>query len=442
MDILDPIWLKKHLTSTKPARIADDVAILIKEGTIRRGVKLPSVRDLAVELGISPTSVSGAWKRLKAMNLIDGGGRAGITVTAACLTPRPMRFESELVTGDDIPFNLQLGVPDPKLLPNFQTALAKLELPADLHKYNRVTITPRLQEAAAIDWPYQPETFLAVNGGYEGLVISIRTLLRAGDVVLVESPTPPRILDVLDDNRCRSILINRDDEGPIASEVKAALEREPAAFLVQPVLHNPTGGSMSERRRDELVELLKDHPEILIIEDDGFGLLAEQPHYTLSEHLPHHIYVRSYSKSHGSDLRLAVVESSEFIVDALHSFLGFGAGWTSRLLQELLAWMLTDEDTRKKVHDATLVYAERREALQSALARRGIPSTGGGLHVWVEVPDESFALEVAKAHGIALTTGLRYGIDTGHIRLSTGTLDPSNADQIADVLDYCISRSS
>lgn len=439
---MDPVWLKKHLTSTKPAQMADDVARLIKEGTIRRGVKLPSVRDLAAELGISPTTVSGAWKRLKAMDLIDGGGRAGITVTAACLTPRPMRFEAELVADTNVPFNLQLAVPDPKLLPDYRTALNKMELPADLHKYSRVTITPRLQEAAAIDWPYLPETFLAVNGGYEGLVIAIRTMLRAGDVVLVESPTPPRILDVLDDNRCRFIQIERDDEGPITSQVEAALEREPAAFLLQPVLQNPTGGSMSERRRDELVALLKDHPEILIIEDDGFGLLAEQPHYTLSELLPHHIYVRSYSKSHGSDLRLAVLESSEYIIDALHSFLGFGAGWTSRLLQEILAWMLTDEDTRKRVHDAVLVYAERREALQAALTKRGISSTGGGLHIWIAVPDESYALEVATAHGVAFTTGTRYGIESGHLRISTGSLDPSDADQIAEVVHYCMQKKS
>ncbi|MVA74644.1 aminotransferase class I/II-fold pyridoxal phosphate-dependent enzyme [Auraticoccus sp. F435] len=434
--VVPAAWLAERLSTPTAHAIAADLGLLIRRGDIAQGAKLPPVRELAAELGVSPATVSSAWQRLRARGVVGGRGRAGITVLAPSGTPRPARYEADNHYRPEVAMELDVSIPDRALLPDLQSAVAALG-PVELNAYHRERIVPRLAEQAARTWPYPVRSLMAVNGGYAGLQLVLHTFVQEGDWVLVENPSPPRMLDLVDSTGARTSFLTRDAEGIVPAALAAALERRPAALVMQPGVHNPMGTRMSGRRRDELAALLTGQP-VLVVEDDGTGALVGGPLHSVAERRPEsHVFIRSYAKSHGPDLRLAVLEGSEDVVAKVHSYRGYGSGWTSRLLQEALAAMLADPVCSRQVAAAMDVYDQRREALWRRLTAAGLDlSPGEGLDLWLPVRDEGYALGVLAAHGIAVSVGSRFtpAGSPPHIRVSTSGLDVADVDRVARLL--------
>ncbi|MCP9985237.1 aminotransferase class I/II-fold pyridoxal phosphate-dependent enzyme [Actinomadura madurae] len=177
-----------------------------------------------------------------------------------------------------------------------------------------------------------------------------------------------------------------------------------------------------------------------MIEDDGTGEVSASPAVSVGTHLPERtVLVRSYSKSHGPDLRIAVIGGAAEPVERVRVLRSFGTGWTSRILQDALAYLLADAATREVVAHARRTYAERRDALASALAERGV-ATGNrdGLMLWVPVADESGALVTLAAHGVAAAPGSRYQVVSSapHLRIATSRLHdtPIPLPELADLV--------
>lgn len=428
-------WLAQRLGDPSVEGIAADVSQLIKHQDLPIHTRLPAVRDLATELGVSPATVSAAWGQLRGRGLIAGGGRAGMHVTGDLSTPRPALASQEGHWGTGgARFELGRSVPDPALLPDLRRALTRAKTPRLLNDYAREPIVEDLEAAARAEWPCTADTLMVANGGYEGLMLIVHTFLHPGDHVLVDDPTTPRTRDLLQARQCRIHFLARDEEGILPWALLEAMEVRPAALILQPGWHNPTGTMMSRRRRDELAEIIAAHP-LLVVEDDGHGPLNDEPMHPLAEVLTeNHLLVRSYSKSHGPDLRIAMIEGPQEMVMRVHAFRGFGSGWTSRPLQQALAWMLNDPDSEEQVRRARAIYAERRLALHRELTALGMRlSPGRGLELWVPVPDERFAAITLAAHQINITSGSRFSSAGagGHVRVSTGLLDPSDAPEVA-----------
>ena len=121
-------------------------------------------------------------------------------------------------------------------------------------------------------------------------------------------------------------------------------------ILLQPRAQNPTGASFSPQRIDALADVLLAHYPNgvgmpLIVEDDHSGDVANAYATSLAQRLPQHVvHIRSFSKSHGPDLRLAALSGPEDAVEAIIAQRRLGSGWVSRFLQEILYEMLADKE--------------------------------------------------------------------------------------------------
>jgi DNA-binding transcriptional MocR family regulator len=117
-----------------------------------------------------------------------------------------------------------------------------------------------------------------------------------------------------------------------------------------------------------------------------------------------------------------------------------GAGWVSRLLQELVATLLEGDDTHRWRADAAAVYTQRRGELVTALDAVGVTGRGeSGLNVWVPVADESDVMARLLEAGWAVAAGQRYRIDSPPgIRVTIATLEPGEADRFAADLARCL----
>ena len=181
--------------------------------------------------------------------------------------------------------------------------------------------------------------------------------------VAIEDPTAMRLLDILEDLDVPIIPVACDGLGPLPDALKEALKQKPVAFLFQPRVHSVTGASLTTQRLEALGDILEGS-DTLIIEDDGVGDVSEAVRHSLGRRFPDRVvYIISYSKTLGPDLRLAVLSGSASVVEQIQSYRSFSAGWTSRILQAAASWLLQDPNTDENIRRARTKYRERRQAL-------------------------------------------------------------------------------
>src|SRR5918911_5584390 len=102
--------------------IAASIEARIRDGDLRAGVQLPTIRGLAASLGVSPMTVAGAYRELRRRGLLTSAGRRGTRVSAR--PPLPVSYAPVVPAGTR---DLATGNPDPELLPALDAVLARLD---------------------------------------------------------------------------------------------------------------------------------------------------------------------------------------------------------------------------------------------------------------------------------------------------------------------------
>jgi DNA-binding transcriptional MocR family regulator len=418
--------------------IAAAVSRLVTDGSLPAGARLPTVRDVARELGVSPTTVSEAWQSLARAGAIRTRGRSG-TFVAGPVLPRQRWRYSQLGAATPMPRDLSTGVPDHDLLPDLTDALRRIGDGRLTGSYLDAPVLPQLEAVLHERWPYPPERLTVVDGALDALDRVIGAVVRFGDHVLVENPAFPPLLDLLQTVGATVVGVAMDDCGPVPDAVAAALtECRPVAFFLQPRAHNPTGASLTAGRARALARALAAHPGVLVVEDDHAGDIATAPPVSVGSHLPGRtVHVASYSKSHGPDLRLAAVGGPAPVISAVADRRLLGPGWSSRLLQGVLLDLLTDPAAIAQVAGARHAYASRRAALLACLRDQGVTATAAdGINLWMTVDDQQIAMVTLAAHGIAVAPGAPFCVTplgADHVRVTVG-LVADGFDDLAGAL--------
>jgi DNA-binding transcriptional MocR family regulator len=417
--------------------IAAGIGRLISSGELPVDARLPTVRALAAALDVSPTTVSEAWRSLAAAGAIEPKGRLGTFVRQVPGPGTGHRYRNVTEGPGHFTLDLSTGTPDPALLPDLGRLVAQVGRDALTTSYLDPPVLPALEHALRQRWPFEPESLTVVDGAMDAIDRVAREVVRLGDRVVVEHPTFPPVLDLLEQLGAEVIGVPQDEEGISLAGLEAALARKPTLVFLQPRAQNPTGTSLSARRARAAAKLLAGTGAI-VVEDDHSGDIASSPLHSLGRWIPGQtVHIRSFSKSHGPDLRLAAVGGAGDVIDALTARRLLGPGWSSRLLQAVLLAMLDDAETLDAIEHARATYAERRAAFTDALAERGIATTGhDGINQWVPVPDEQAMLIALAAQGIGAAPGRPFLVlpDQAHIRITIGLVG-GGADAIDALAD-------
>jgi DNA-binding transcriptional MocR family regulator len=177
---------------TSPREIAASVARAITSGRIAPGERLPTVRALAEELGVSPATISHAWQALGRAGLIISRGRAGSFVRAPDAEWLPPRTQGLAGHLGDARLDLSRGTPDPLLLPEIGRALSRVSARAGTSSYHDLPVIPELARALRDAWPYETEVITVVDGALDAVSRALESVVRFGDRVAVEVPGFPR----------------------------------------------------------------------------------------------------------------------------------------------------------------------------------------------------------------------------------------------------------
>jgi len=415
--------IEERLEELSSRGLAHAVSRAVRDGALQPGAKLPPIRVLATQLGLSPTTVSAGWALLARSGAIRTDGRRGTTV-ADLQDPPPGRYRRALERRLDFALDLSTGIPDPQLLPDLGAALSELTTAGIPGSYLDDPVLPGLLDVLRAQWPYTAEELMVVDGAMDALDQVSRSMLRFGDRVVVEHPCFPPLLDLLESIGVDVLGVPLDDAGLRPEPLKAALSRPTAAVFLQPRAQNPTGASMTEERARDLAPILA-RAGMPVVEDDSAGAVAASAPISLGRWIPDQvIHIRSFSKSHGPDLRLAAMSGpSEMLREVIHRR-QLGQGWSSRLLQRVLLNLLTDPDAVADVERARDEYTRRRLALVTALTSRGVQvASGDGLNLWVPVHDESAAIVRLASQGVGVTPGTPFDVlpgGGGHVRVTVG----------------------
>lgn len=378
---------------------------------------------------MSAGTVAAAYKELRGRGVVVTLGRGGTVVASApaVTSRRPPRVPTGLR-------DLAGGHPDPACLP-------VLAPPARVHPVpGSHRASPRLAplEDAARAWfardgvPTDSVTF--AHGALDCIARLLSTELRPGDAVAVEDPGFHHLLDLVTALGLRMSPVTVDDEGIRPEALRTALRAGARALVCSPRGQSPSGARFTPGRRDQLLAVLGEFPDVLVVEDDHNADIAGADAVNLaSAGLPRWAHVRTVSKHLGIDLRWAALACDPATLARHDGRMLLTSGWVSHILQATVEDLLTDPAVARLVAGAADTYTVRRAALTAALEEHGIPSHGAsGLNVWVPVRDESAVVNGLRTRGWWTAAGTRFRITSSPaVRVTTATLTPAEAARLA-----------
>jgi DNA-binding transcriptional MocR family regulator len=426
---------------------ADSAAGLVRSiedgvgsGALSPGQRLPSVRRIAAEVGLSPATVSAGLSELRRRGVVVTEQRRGTRIgdgppIGSLRAPMPVPRGAR---------DLSRGNPDPALLPDLKRALSRLQLPSRL--YGEPAVLEELialagQQLRADGIP--SDSLCIVSGALDGIERVLDAHLRPGDRVAVENPGYAALFDLL---RARGLALEPveiDERGMRASALQAALDRGASAAIITPRGQNPTGAALDAGRARELGAVFAGAPQTLVIEDDHLGLLARSRLHTTVRGLPRWAATRSVAKALGPDLRLAVLAGDPQTIARVQGRQQCGPGWVSHILQGLVFSLWRDPAVAELIDRASAIYTARREALLERLHERGVRANGAsGLNVWVTVGEEAGAVGALLERGWVVAPGAPYRLPASPpaIRVTIATLAEEEAGRLAGDLADVLTR--
>lgn len=391
---------------------------LIDAGALAPGSPLPTVRELAAELGVGVGTVAAVWAELR---------REGYLVTR--------RRGGSVVRGADAAgirdLELRSAPADPALLPDLGAALAAVvaEHPV-LPAIHEAEPLPALRRAAERHRPFPAES-VVVPSVRAALHLVVTALLPARPVIATVDPLCSRTAAALTAMPAQLLPVDVDAEGPVPESLAVALAAGADLFAYQPAWSVPTGASLSTERAAALAAVFEAHPAVRVFEEDPAGPLhADSP--GLGTLLPGRVlHTVNTRRAFGAEPAAAVLYGPAADLGAIGAVQRREGAVVGALSQLLLAQLLADREVAAGLRRASAAYASRHGALRDGLQSHGIDVSGEGYFLWVPVGDARRTARALAADGIRIATGSRSSLGArgrGRVRIGT-TLAPASVDE-------------
>lgn len=340
------------------------------------------------------------------------------------------------------------GLPSPRTFPvdAFSEACAKVlrDDGAGALQYAASEGYAPLREAVAamLPWAVDPDQVLITTGSQQGLDLVAKVLVDSGSRVLVETPTYLGALQAFTPMEPEFVGIASDDEGIDVADL--ARRGAGGRFLYAlPNFQNPTGRTMTEARRQALVQAAREMA-LPIVEDNPYGDLwfdAPPPAPLAARHPDGTIYMGSFSKVLAPGLRLGYVVAPPAIASKLLQAKQAADLHSPSFNQRLVVEVLRDGFLERHVPTIRALYRKQRDAMLDALAREmkdldvGWNAPAGGMFLWARLPlgmDAVDLLPKALDKGVAFVPGAAFYAEAGDprtLRLSFVTAGPEQIDR-------------
>ena len=379
----------------------------IRDRLLAPGARLPSVRQCAEQQGVSPSTVVAAYDQLLAQGLVEARKNRGFFVREMAAAPsQPAPADSArapavgawatatgfatarpyapidataLIRGM---FHKVGNKPQPGMGVFPADWMESTFMPAAVRK---VTGTRALQDfslqygeplgdgslrralskkLATLNVHAGPEHIVTTVGATHALDIVSRTLLRAGDPVMVEEPGWAVEFARLNAMGMRLLPVPRRADGPDLEVMARYCEvHRPKLYVSVSVFHNPTGYCLSPGSAHRVLQLANEH-DFHIVEDDTYSHIAPEHATRLCalDGLQRTIYVSGFAKILAPNWRVGFLAANPALIERLLDTKLLATLTTPALLERALALCMEQGQLRR--------HAERiRTRLDTARAR-------------------------------------------------------------------------
>jgi 2-aminoadipate transaminase len=304
--------------------------------------------------------------------------------------------------------------------------------------------------------PIQSSNLMVVAGSTHAVDMLVRLYAKPGGVMFVEAPTYADSLHVFQDHHIELCSIPMDEDGLIPGELEQQVARlhasskSPSMLYTIPNFHNPTGRTLSEARRIEIIRLAH-YYGFLIVEDDVYRDLPFEGTVPASFYALANgnqvLSIGSFSKTLAPGLRLGWLLGSE---DAIQNCINCGTtqmgGGANPFTAAIVAEYCWGGSWERHIVHLQSLYKKRRDVVLAALSKY-MPANvkwthpGGGFFIWLTLPEHIFAQDVkrlALQKGVLLAAGEGFFVnpsDGAHnLRLAFSFATPDEIDTAIRIL--------
>ncbi|HMS26116.1 MAG TPA: PLP-dependent aminotransferase family protein [Burkholderiaceae bacterium] len=454
--------LTKNSAMTLAEQLCERFAQRIKSRLLSSGARLPSVRQCAQQQGVSPSTVVAAYDQLLAQGLVEARKNRGfyvreLTHFSASKMPVASDFIAYKATNNIVnngliaskipaenstplphPVNAAMLIrgmfrqagpkPQPGMgvfpsewldTPFLAAAVRKVTAPAALKQFSleygdpmgdanlRQSLSNKL---AQMNINATPSQIISTVGATHGLDVVSRTLLTAGDYVMVEEPGWAVEFARLQALGMRILPVPRREDGPDLDTMKRYCEvYQPKLMVSVSVLHNPTGFMLSPHSAHRMLQLANEH-HFYIMEDDSYSHIAPEHATRLCalDGLQRTIYVSGFAKILAPNWRVGYIAAPEHLIEQLLDTKLLATLTTPALLEKAISHCIDQGQLRRHATSIrSQLAAARGRAIKLALAHGcTFASEPAGLFGWVDtgVDTDQLAQRMLD-HGYLLAPG-------------------------------------
>ena len=417
--IIDSLLAEWRTDAHAYLSLSDRLRLLILDGRIPVGARLPSERELAFRLGVSRTTIAATYTRLRDGGYLDSRRGSGsvarlpgseldeiipsgaglLDFSKAAMPAIPQLADASIRAAARLPAYFSETGFDPVGLPHLRRAIAD--------RYERRGL------------PTSADQIMVTVGAQSAIALVARVVMSRGDVALAEAPSYPHAYAALRLAGARIATVNVSSEhGWDTAALEQVLRRtSPAMGYLMPDFHNPTGRSMDVGLRYRVLELAAAEGTVMVADETMAELDIDTPGQLP---LPFPAYgdavaIGSLGKTVWGGLRIGWIRADPELVGRLvraRATTDLG----SPILEQLIAAEVLGDFDAILAHRRTQLRTGRdhlERSLASSLPEWTVPHVTGGLTSWVGLPHPSSSqlTLAARREGVLLASGPRFGVD-------------------------------
>jgi len=271
------------------------------------------------------------------------------------------------------------------------------------------------------------DEIMITYGNCEGIFLSAFALVNKGDMVAVEEPSYVNAIKTFQITGANVVSVKQDEDGVNLESLEFTMKKGLKLFYTIPNFSNPSGITMSEKKRREVYRLAKKY-NVLIIEDNAYGDLRYRG--TRIKNIKEYdddgrvIYLCSMSKLIAPAVRTGFLVASKELVNKLTIIKAISSNGVTPIIQKALAIMFDKENIYDEISKICNIYGEKMQAMIEAMNTffpedvvHSLPD--GGMYIWVTLPKGLNIMELCRKsavdYHIPITPGIGFCVAQGEL---------------------------
>ncbi|QZI72791.1 PLP-dependent aminotransferase family protein [Pseudomonas protegens] len=417
------MWVPQYSGHAQPVylMIADALEHDIRSGRLSPEERLPTLKELAEALKVTPGTVGRAYDEAAKRGLVVGEvGRGTFVLPSKARAASPTLDISS--TGHSAQIDLSIIKPnDANVGMWLRDSLSELAQSADLSRVLDYATDGghAVHKQAGARWVQRslPEArwqqIVLTSGAQHGLLVTINSLSNTHDLILCEEHCYPGIISLAHSLDRRLMGVQIDEYGLVPEAFRAAcIEHRPTLLVCVTTHQNPTNSIMPPERREAIAQIAREY-DVFIIDDDIYGFLeTHNAHKPISAYAPERsVYLTSLSKSILPALRIGYLYAPPETLSRLSSMVRSSVWMPSPMMAQLASNLINSGMGEQLIKVQQQEAAVRQQMAREILGNYQISSQPNSFHIWLVLPQpwncDEFA-NLARAQGVTVVSGSQF----------------------------------